>query len=165
MVHSGGSTSPLVTSSGPTILTCLLDSLARVTHPCVNVHSKAIQRLDFSQIYDADIFGVSVFRGFGHREFVHPHISNFHLPKFRNYYLLFHLIQWSSSSLTIYDVDHFGILGFVVSQLAKTRFFPFGFPGAEMSSGSHVSPRWTVPTNSGFRVSRFPCSCATQKGF
>jgi hypothetical protein len=54
--------SPSVMSSGPTILTCLLESLARGTHPCVHIHSKAIQWLDFSQIYNADIFGILGFR-------------------------------------------------------------------------------------------------------
>jgi hypothetical protein len=40
VVRSGGSTSLLTTSSGPTTLACLFDSLARGTHSCVHVQSK-----------------------------------------------------------------------------------------------------------------------------
>jgi hypothetical protein len=43
-----------------------------------------------------------------------------------------------NSSLTIYGVDLFEILGFIISRLAKTRFFPFGLSSAETPSDSHV---------------------------
>jgi hypothetical protein len=67
--------SPSVTSSGPTTLACLLDSLARGTHPCAHVHSKKNPMVRPFPIYDADIFGVSgvftspQFRVFGFRYF------------------------------------------------------------------------------------------------
>jgi hypothetical protein len=62
----------------------------------------------------------------------------------------------------------FRISGLQVSgfhDLRKRGVLPFGFPGAETSTGSHVSLRWMVLTNSGFRVPRFPHSYATPKGF
>jgi hypothetical protein len=78
--------SPSVTSSGPTTLTCLLDSLARGTHSCAHVHSKQNPTVRLlPQIYDADLFGVSGFRASGVRA---SHISNFRLSKSQNYGLL-----------------------------------------------------------------------------
>jgi len=70
VARSGGSTSPLVTSSGPTTLACLLNSLARGTHPCTHVHSKKNPTVRLPLRSTAQIF--SVFWGFGHWEFVHP---------------------------------------------------------------------------------------------
>jgi hypothetical protein len=70
VVHSGGSTSPSVTSSGPTTLACLLDSLARGTHSCTHIHSKQNPTVRSPLRSTTQIF--SAFRGFGHREFVHP---------------------------------------------------------------------------------------------
>jgi hypothetical protein len=80
VVHSGGSTSLLMTSSGPTTLACLLDSLARGTHSCVHVQSKhGIQWSD--PLLGSTTQILSVFQGFRCRKFMHPHILNFHLPK------------------------------------------------------------------------------------
>jgi hypothetical protein len=62
VVCSIGSMSPSVMSLGPTILACLVDSLACGAYPRVHVHSKAIQWLGFFQIYDTDLFSISRFR-------------------------------------------------------------------------------------------------------
>jgi hypothetical protein len=65
VVRSGGSTSLLMMSSGPTTLACLLDSLARGTHSCVHVQSKhGIQQSDPLLGSTAQI--LSAFRGFHH---------------------------------------------------------------------------------------------------
>jgi hypothetical protein len=65
VVRSGGSTSLLMTSSGPTTLACLLDSLARGTHSCVHVQSKhGIQWSD--PLLGSTTQILSAFRGFHH---------------------------------------------------------------------------------------------------
>jgi hypothetical protein len=71
VVRSGGSMSPSATSSGPTTLPCLLDSLARGMHSCSRVHSKkGIQWSNPLLRSMTQIF--SAFQGFEHREFIHP---------------------------------------------------------------------------------------------
>ena len=108
---------------------------------------------------------LSTFKGFGHQELMNPHLSNFRLPKSQNYCIPLHLIQWSSSYLTIYGVDHFEILGFSISQLVKTRFFPFGFLGPKTPSDSHMFPPMDSPDEFGLSriaISTFLCN---SKGF
>jgi hypothetical protein len=109
MVHSGGSTSPLVMSSGPTTLTYLLDSLARGTHLCVHVHSKwnpTVRSFSNLQRRSFQRFGVS---GIGSSCTLHLKLPSAEILK-----LLFTLpLNRTVNYLpTIYGVDRFGVLGF-----------------------------------------------------
>jgi hypothetical protein len=97
---------------------------------------------------------------------VHPHLSNFRLLKSRNRCLPLHLIQRSSSYLTIYGVDRFGISCFAISRLAKTRFFPFGFPGTEtLSRQPRVSPDGRSRRIRGFAYRDFHVPVQLQRVF
>jgi hypothetical protein len=80
--------SPSVTSSGPTTLTCILDSLACGTHSCAHIHSKKNPTVRSPLRYTTQIF--LAFHGFRASRVHAPHISNFHLPKYQNYGLLLH---------------------------------------------------------------------------
>jgi hypothetical protein len=126
MVHSGGSTSPLMMSSGPTILTCLLDSLARGTHPCVHIHSKAIQWLDFSQIYGANLFGISGFWASRVRASTHLELPFAEILKLLSTLPLDQIVKLLSYDLQCRSFQNFRFRYFVTFEI---KVLPLRFTG------------------------------------
>ena len=109
-----------MTSSGPTTLACILDSLAHGAHSCIQENPSMESN---GQIPSSDQrVDILAFRGFGCRKFVHPHILNFHLPKSQNHCLFNYLIWWSSYSthdLWCRLFQDFGVLGFGAVHLSS----------------------------------------------
>jgi hypothetical protein len=130
--------SPSVMSSGPTILACLLDSLARGTHPCVHVHSKEIQWLDFSQIYGADLFDVSGFRALGVHASTHLKLPFAEILKLLSTLPLDQTVKFLSYNLWCRSFRDFGFRYFVT---CENRVLPLWFTGCRNVVKQPRAPR------------------------
>jgi hypothetical protein len=130
--------SPSVMSSGPTILTCLLNSLARDTHPCVHVHSKEIQRLDFSQIYNTDLFSVSGFRASGVRASTHLKLPFAEISKLLSTLPLDQMVKFLSYDLRCRSFRNFGFRYFMT---CENKVLPLWFTGCQNVVQQPRAPR------------------------
>jgi hypothetical protein len=115
-------------SLGPTILACLLDSMARATHPCVHVHSKAIQQLDFSQIYGADLFSVSGFRASGVHASTHLELPFAEILKLLSTLPLDQTVKLLSYDLWCRSFRNFGFRYFMT---CENKVLPLWFLGCQ----------------------------------
>jgi hypothetical protein len=123
---------------GPTILACLLDSLARGAHPCVHVHSKEIQWLDFSQIYGTDIFGISGFRASGVRASPHLELPFAEIPKLLSTLPLDPTVKFLSYDLRCRSFRNFGFHYFAT---CENKVLPLWFLGCRnVVRQPHVPP-------------------------
>jgi hypothetical protein len=125
-------------SSSPTILTCLLNSLARHTHPCVHVHSKAIQRLDFSQIYDTDLFDISGFRESGVRASTHLKLPFADILKLLSTLPLDQMVKFLSYDLEYRSFQNFGFRYFAT---CENKVLPLWFIGCRNVIWQPHAPR------------------------
>jgi hypothetical protein len=123
---SGGSTLSMVTSSGPTMLTFLLSHWHVVhTHVSTSIPSE-IQRLDLSQIYGADPFGVSGFRASGVHASTPLELPFAEILKLLSTPPLDPTVKFLSYDLRCRSFQNFGFRYFAT---CENKVLPFWFPG------------------------------------
>jgi hypothetical protein len=146
---------------GSTTLACLFRIHWHVVHTHVSMSIPSeIQWLYLSQIYGADIFGVS---GIGVRATTHLELPFAEIPKLLSTLPLDPMVKFLSYDLRCRSFLELRV--FAISRLRKQGSSLLVSWVPKRCLTTMFPLKWTVLTNSGFCVSRFPHSCATLKVF